>query len=98
MKDELVAVIVEALTEIAEDTGRELPGELGAETRLYGQGGLLDSQGMVLLTIAVEEKIADRFGKDVVLTDERAMSRAVSPFAQVRRLAAFAQERLEEDG
>lgn len=61
---------------------------LGPDEPLFGQGGPLDSLGLVSLLIDVEEALADR-GFQVSLSDPRAMSQANSPFRNVDALVGF---------
>jgi acyl carrier protein len=66
------------------------------QTRLIGAKSSLDSVGLVNLIADIEESISRQFGKEVVLADERAMSRSHSPFRHVEALAELVVERLEE--
>lgn len=95
MKHEIVELICEALREL--NTGNAKP-ELSApnlETRLVGEKSALDSIGLVHLIVDLEEKIADKFGREIVLADERAMSLRQSPFRRVESLADYIVELLE---
>ena len=67
------------------------------ETRLYGVKSALDSIHLVTLIADVEEKIAEEFGKDIILTDERAMSQTRSPFGRVETLANYIEELLNKN-
>lgn len=85
-------VIVRTLTDLADQGVIELDGEqpLGPDTELFGEGGLLDSVGLVSLVVAVEEQLADELGLEVGLADERALSQRSSPYRTVGTLAAYA--------
>jgi acyl carrier protein len=65
------------------------------ETILYGAGAL-DSLGLVSLILDVEEAINARFGTQLVLADEHAMSQRRNPFRDVRSLADYVMARLWE--
>ena len=80
-----------ALDELAAQ-GAEAPAELGPDTRLFGKDGLLDS---VSLVMALEQEIADRFGAQVALADEKALSQKSSPFRTLGSLAAYASGEIE---
>jgi len=89
------AGIVELITASAQDVlqmrdGAEasLP-ELGEETRLIGQGAILDSLGLVSLIVEVEQRLSDELGIDLILADERAMSQKRSPFRSIGALADY---------
>ena len=78
-----------ALDEIAAQ-GAEAPADMGPDTRLFGKDGLLDSMALVSLVMALEQEIADRFGAQVALADEKALSQKSSPFRTLGSLAAYA--------
>ena len=99
MKEELVELICEALIELNEDMF-EQPALTNpkAKTYLFGPKGQLDSQGLVALIVAVEDKVEERYGQEVTIADERAMSQKISPFIRVDRLAAYVEKLIQEAG
>ena len=66
------------------------------EQKLFGEGGALDSLGLVNLITLVEERIEDEYDITVSLADEKAMSRKTSPFLTIGSLMEYVSERLEE--
>ena len=66
------------------------------ETLLYGEGGGLDSLGLVSMIMDVEEAVADASGRQIVLADEKAMAQRRNPFRSVSSLADYVLERLRE--
>jgi acyl carrier protein len=60
---------------------------------LFGNDGQLDSMGLVALIIDIEEALGEA-GHNIILTNERAMSRAQSPFKDVPSLVAYIEDRL----
>jgi acyl carrier protein len=60
---------------------------------LFGNDGQLDSMGLVALIIDIEEALGEA-GYNIILTNERAMSRAQSPFKDVPSLVAYIEDRL----
>jgi acyl carrier protein len=86
--------VLEALTEFNQAEGTNVP--VAADTVLMGEGGALDSLGLVRLVMAIEQKLEDVFGVPVSLTDEKAMSQKNSPFRSVGALTAYATSLLEE--
>jgi acyl carrier protein len=62
---------------------------------LFGDSGQLDSMGLVALMIDLEEALGEA-GYDVILTAERAMSRAQSPFKDVPSLVAYIEDYLAD--
>lgn len=96
MLEKITAMVIEEVSELLAETAPDFDGTVDENTRLYGKNGTLDSIRLVNLTVAVEERVADDFDKDIVLADERAMSMKVSPFSQVRRLAEWVEKLLKE--
>jgi len=69
----------------------------GAEGQIiFGEGGLLDSLGLVNFLADLEYTVGARFGQEIVIASERAMSRGRSPFRDVDTLAEFVGELLAE--
>lgn len=63
----------------------------GANPVIFGAGGM-DSLGLVNFLADLEYRLAEAFGRDVVLASERAMSRARSPFRDVSSLTEYIVE------
>ncbi|GIX15432.1 MAG: hypothetical protein KatS3mg118_3391 [Paracoccaceae bacterium] len=59
---------------------------------LFGDGGVVDSVGLVNLVMAAEAHLSDATGLDLVLASEAAMSRRRSPYRSLRALAEYAVE------
>lgn len=95
MKEQVLGFVVQAVKEVADEQGLVVPADLGEATRLFGEGGLLDSLALVSLVIAVEQGMEERFGKRVELSDDKALSQKNSPYRTVGSLAAYAAGELE---
>ena len=93
-RDEIIAVIYEAIRRANE---LRAPGEhleCAEGTTLFGPGAL-DSLGLVSLILDVEQGIAEHQGLRLVLADEHALSRRRSPFRDVATLADYVVTRLD---
>lgn len=86
-RDEILAVIYQALRELNEEWKLEALREPSEETRLYGAKSGLDSIALVTLIVRLEELVGDRSGRNLILADDRAMSQLRSPFRRVGALA-----------
>ena len=95
MTDALVTVILDLVQELDADQQPKLEGEMTRDSLLFGDGGLLDSMGLVALVIALEQSIAEKHGVTVALADERALSREASPYRTVGALAEYAASLLD---
>ena len=68
----------------------------GDNPAIFGSGGALDSLGLVNFLADLEYRLAEVYGRDLVLASERAMSRSRSPFRDVDTLTAYILELLAE--
>lgn len=66
-------------------------------TILFGEGGIIDSMGLVSLTIAIEERIDEEHNITITLADEKAMSQTRSPFRSVGSLADYLKELIDKE-
>ena len=66
------------------------------EALLVGEGGRLDSLGLINLMVAVEERLEREHGVVVTLADEEAFSATESPFRTVATLRAHVARRLAD--
>ncbi len=78
-------LVIETLPQSAGNS----PGEA-----IFGPGGTLDSLGLVGYLADLEYRIAEIFGREVVLASEAAMSRSRSPFRDVTALSEYIVELL----
>jgi hypothetical protein len=72
-----------------------LPSGAGDNPVIYGPGGSLDSLGLVNFLADLEYRLADAFGRELVLASEKAMSRSRSPFRDAHSLADYVVELLK---
>ena len=86
--------VLAALIELAADT---LPDRtIGADDTLLGPDAQMDSMELVSYVVDAQEAVFERWHKDIVLADERALSRSKSPFRTLEALAELVVERLGE--
>lgn len=83
---EIVYASIETINELMVNDAKL---ELKEETRLFGRKSELDSLGLVTLIVDIEQRLADKLGVEVSLTDEKAMLQARSPFRDVRSLVDY---------
>lgn len=96
----VVALITASAQDVLQmrDGPEAQPMALGEETRLIGQGAILDSLGLVSLIVEVEQRLSDELGIDLILADERAMSQKRSPFRSIGALADYIYELITGQG
>ena len=88
-KDAVHEIIFEALKNVNVERGPDEQIEICTETILFGTDAVLDSLSLVSVIVDVEAAVSEVSGRDVVLTDDRAMSQEVSPFSDVSSLTAY---------
>ena len=88
-KEAVHAIILQALRNINDERGADEQLEVGLDTRLFGADAALDSLSLVSVIVDVEAAISDASGRDLSLTDDRAMGQAVSPFSDVGTLTVY---------
>lgn len=95
-RPEIEAVVFEAL----ENLNAELPPDgqvaINAGTPLFGPDATLDSLSLVSVIVDVETALTLAYEREVSLTDDRAMTREVSPFTDVSALVDYILELLAE--
>lgn len=90
-------LIFEALDEYVEQLPEIPTYEKSEATVLYGDGGLLDSIGLVGFIVEVEQSVEEEFGKTIAIADEKAMSQKNSPFRTIGALTEYVAMKLEEN-
>lgn len=94
-KQELVTLITSQVKLYNENLDETVDLSAGADSVLFGEGGVLTSVDFVSLVLDIEEAVENASGKSVTLADERAMSQKHSPFRTVGTLADYIAELLE---
>jgi acyl carrier protein len=94
--DAVQAIVLTALETINEERDADDKLVVTPNTRLFGADAELDSLALVSVIVDVEEAVSSASGRTVALTDDRAMSREVSPFTDVQALTAYVVELLSE--
>jgi hypothetical protein len=87
--DQIIAIIYIAVDEINKQspTHAHLSKEL--TTILLGDGGILDSLGLINLIVCIEEKIVCEIGRQVILLDEESLVNPEGPYRSVGSLATW---------
>ena len=96
-KQEILKIVLEAVSEVGEDQENEILLNPDESTRLYGgEKGNLDSMGVVFLVTELEESLSEKLGIDLTLADDRAMSQRNSPFKSVKTITDYIMMLLKE--
>ncbi|WP_372784523.1 hypothetical protein [Phenylobacterium sp.] len=95
-RDEVLAIIFEALESLNQELEPDERVEIGPATPLFGADAKLDSLSLVSVIVDVETALTVKWDAPISLTDDRAMSREISPFDDVGALTDYILELLQE--
>jgi acyl carrier protein len=87
--NEIQKIIFHALELINDERPPEEKIKIDLNTQLFGVDAVLDSLSLVSVIVDVETAISEAIGREISLTDDRAMSQAISPFTAVNTLTAY---------
>lgn len=94
--------IVRAVESAVDELNKRLPAgvkiEKSPDEPLYGKSGKLESLDFVTLIMEVEEKVNEEFGTNVMVTDEKLLSKQESPFSTLGTLTEYLEGVLKEEG
>ncbi len=93
-RQQVLAIILEALENLNQELPESERVEVGPTTPLFGPDATLDSLALVSVIIDVETALTMSCDAPISLTDDRAMSREVSPFTDVGALTDYIMELL----
>jgi acyl carrier protein len=85
-------LVVKCTTQILNEDNNGSIKSVTPSTKLYGQGGNLDSLELVRLVALIEEHLLDEHNIEITIASEKAMSRRNSPFESVSSLVEFIVE------
>jgi acyl carrier protein len=95
--EKVLEIMLDAFKEISEqDTGFDI-GQCKDEMILFGAGATIDSLTLVSLIVDLESKISENFLIEISLTDDRAMTREISPFDTFGSLRNYIEELISEN-
>jgi acyl carrier protein len=89
-------LVISALEEFVLDNNIEVS-DINFKTKLFGDSGILDSIGIVMLVTELEEVIEEELSIELTLADDRAMSQKTSPFRTVETLIKYIEKLVESN-
>jgi len=96
-KDDFEKIIIGLLIELGEDEDNEELLKANKDTTLYGRHGVLSSIELVSLINDVEDTVNTQLDLQLILANEKAMSRKVSPFRSVKAFANYVEDLVKEE-
>jgi acyl carrier protein len=94
-KEEIFELVKNVIISYSNEIDKKI-NDVNYGTRLIGSTSQLDSSDLVQIIVEVEDLINLKFGTDLTLTDEKAMSRTTSPFINIETFVSFINEKLNE--
>ena len=85
-------IVATAIREFNDQVPADQQMACSPEAVLFGEGGKLDSLGLVNVLVAVEQGVAELLGMEVSVANEDAMSRRSSPFRTMGTLTDYVCE------
>jgi acyl carrier protein len=98
MREHVLEIVRGAVADLNEELKYPELENVSEATGLQGDDTGIDSLSLVSLIVEIETEVGSRFGREVVLADERAMSRRSSPYRTVGALVDFIMEQLDASG
>jgi acyl carrier protein len=95
-QDEVATIVIETLIENNSEIKSPLLESPSFDTVLFWKDGNLDSLELVKLISDLEERVYLKFGKQITLADEKAMSQRISPFRTVKTLVDYIHKLLND--
>jgi acyl carrier protein len=96
--EQVEAMILAALADVNDELADDEKVEITPNTPLFGADAQIDSLSLVSLIVDVETALNVDHDLPVSLTDDRAMTREVSPFDDVQSLKDYILELAAEQG
>ena len=92
MKEEVDKIVFKIIKNNTEDLNI---GSINHDTLLLSEGSAVDSMTIVTIVVDLESELSEVFQKEISLSDDKAMSRKISPFVNVRNLIEYINELLD---
>ena len=95
-KEQISIAVIENVKNLV-DTYRDAEKfDVNEETILFGLGSQIDSLSLVSVIVDLEIYFSTEFDVEFSLTDDRAMTRSISPFDSVKNLVDYIHELILE--
>lgn len=95
-KLEIYKIVIDCVQRIVDTFPESDRFEVVQETILFGLNSKIDSLSLVSVIVDLESYFFDELQVEISLTDDRAMTREISPFLSVSNLADYIEVLLAE--
>jgi len=93
-KQEIENLILSILSSINKLNDEDEKIDFNSDSVLFGENPQIDSLTLVSLVVDLEGAISENYDVNISLTDDRAMTREISPFLTVATLRDYIEELL----
>jgi acyl carrier protein len=91
-KEKVLEVVIENVKNLIDTYPIDQQFEINEDTILFGNESLIDSLSLVTVIVDLETAFANDYDKEISLTDDRAMTRKISPFDTINTLVEYIVE------
>ena len=95
-KIEILNIVLNQLNSLVDTLPDSQKFTVGEETVLFGRNSNIDSLSLVSVIVDLESYFLDEHEIEVCITDDRAMTREISPFDNVKNLVDYLHELINE--
>jgi acyl carrier protein len=95
-REEISITVIENVKNLVETFPQAEQFEVNEDTVLFGLGSQIDSLSLVSVIVDLEMHYATELDVEFSLTDDRAMTRTISPFDSVKNLIDYIHELIAE--
>ena len=96
LREAAMGIVLDALESLNQELDLSDRVAVGPTTPLFGSDATMDSLSLVSLIVDVETALTLKYDAPISLTDDRAMSREISPFDDVATLTDYIVELISE--
>lgn len=90
-------LILDILCSLNDGVPSDMQMSISTDSVLFGENPQIDSLSLVSLVVDLETTLNTDFNLDISLTDDRAMTRKISPFLTVKTLRDYIVELIDEN-
>lgn len=95
-REEILNIVVSTVKDLVDTFPEADRFDVNEQTILFGQHANIDSLSLVSVIVDLETLLYDEHNLELSLTDDRAMTRPVSPYSSIAALADYITELIAE--
>lgn len=95
-REKILQIVLSQVKDLNDTLPENQQFEANETTVLFGDNSNIDSLSLVSLIVDLEMIFSSDYENDILLTDDRAMTREVSPFSSVNSLVDYITEVINE--